>query len=301
MSKIQTVIGLIKTPRKLIIPLADNGFLNWIPDKAYLKLAYYCQMDKALDLRNPLTFNEKLQWLKLYDRNPLYPELVDKYLVKKYVEKKIGPQYIIPTYGIWNTPDEIPFAKLPSQFVLKCTHDSGSVIICKDKSTFDIEQAKVKLHNYLNRSIFWFGREWPYKNAKPRIIAEKYMVDTETEELRDYKFFCFNGIVKCYKVDFDRFKSHHANYYDERKLLKIGEEVCPPDFSRKIKLPDSLSEMKRLAETLSQGIPFLRVDFYYVNGEVFFGELTFFPASGFGKFIFKGNDELLGSWLKLPD
>ena len=282
--------------------LAKYGFLNWMDDEKYLKKMFYHTFGRKLDLNNPQTFNEKLQWLKLYDRKPIYSTMVDKYEAKKYVASIIGEEYIIPTLGVWNSVDDIDFESLPSQFVLKATHDSHGVIICKDKSTLDIEAAKAKLKKALKSNYYKRFREWPYKNVKPRIIAEMYMEDNGTEELRDYKFFCFGGQAKCFKVDFDRFIEHKANYFSiSGDQLDIGEQVCPPDFTKVIELPANIPVMKELAEILTKETPFLRADFYDVNGNVYFGELTFYPASGLGKFTFDGNDELLGSWIKLPE
>ena len=279
-----------------------TGIYDRYTDEKFLKFAYKSIFGKTLDLKNPRTFNEKLQWLKLYDRNPLYYRLVDKYEVKKYVANIIGDEYVIPTYGVWDSFESIPFDEFPNQFVLKCTHDSGGLVICQDKDRFDKKKAKLKIEKCLSRNYYLIGREWPYKDIKPRIIAEKYMVDHSTQELRDYKFFCFNGVAKCFKVDYDRFKDHHANYYStEGNLLLLGEKDYPPDPDREIKLPDSVPLMKELAEKLSKEVPFLRADFYDVDERVYFGELTFYPASGFGEFMYEGNDELLGSWLILPE
>lgn len=282
--------------------LAKYGFLNWLNDKSYISRLFKISFNTELNLDNPQTFNEKLQWLKLYDRKPIYTQMVDKYAAKDYVSSIIGEQYIIPTLGVWDRVDDIDFEALPIQFVLKCTHDSHGVVICRDKNKLNIEDAKKKLNKCLKQNYYLKFREWPYKNVKPRIIAEQYMEDSSTKQLRDYKFFCFNGVAKCYKVDFDRFVSHHANYFDlDGKLLKIGEEVCPPNFEKDVKTSDNLRLMKELAEKLTSEVPFLRADFYDVDGKVYFGELTFYPASGFGKFIYEGNDELFGSWLKLTN
>ena len=308
MSTVSTMFHLLKKGDKLGLKKALGDKINssWvskaIPDKLYLRIMHNLMVGENLNLRAPKTFNEKLQWLKLYNRRHEYQRMVDKYEVKQYVSNIIGSQYVIPTLGIWNSFDEIDFDKLPNQFVLKCTHDSGSVVICKDKSTFDVKKARDKINKGMRNDLFWYGREWPYKGLKRRVLAEEYMEDTSTKELRDYKFFCFHGQVKCCKVDFDRFIEHHANYYDtEKNILKIGECICPPDFEREIEMPNSLDEMKKLAEMLSKNIPFLRADFYDANGQVYFGELTFYPASGLGRFISKENDEQLGKWLKLPE
>lgn len=400
-----------------------------------------------LNLKHPRTFCEKLQWLKLYDRRPEYTTMVDKYAVKQYVADIIGEEYIIPTFGVWDKVEDIDWQSLPNQFVMKCTHDSGGLIICKDKSQLDIEEAKQKLNKSLCYNYYLNGREWPYKNVPRRIIAEKFMAPEKTpvpkdlpdykffcfngepkycqvirdrntketidfydmdwkhqefvglnpvacngltpvacpenldemkdicrklakdisfvrvdlyviddrkyfgeltfyptsgfgvftpdewndrlgdlltlpnatgggkylfvngvitelkseyDELKDYKFFCFNGKVRFFKVDFGRFVEHHANYYDtDGHLLPFGEKGLEPNPNYSIELPKNISEMFSLAERLSKNIPFLRVDFYNINGKIFFGELTFYPASGFGKWTPDKADEMIGEYLKL--
>lgn len=306
MGKVKTLLHLIcHNPKQIRIAVAQNFsnslFSHLVPDKIYLRYMYKAMFGKRLNIDNPRTFNEKLQWLKLYNRNHEHCKLVDKYEVKKHIAETIGEQYVIPTLGVWDRFEDIDFDTLPNQFVLKCTHDSGSVVICRDKTTFDVEAAKKKLTKKLNSNLFWHGREWPYKNLKPRIIAEQYMEDGTTAELRDYKFFCFEGEVKCFKIDYDRFKDHKANYYTPTcDLLKFGEEVCPPDFDRQISPPNSLKKMLEFAKKLACGHHFLRVDFYEVNDQIYFGELTFFPASGFGPFVPQEWDITLGSWISLP-
>lgn len=271
-------------------------------DEEFLKIKYRNAFGCDLNLLSPSTFNEKLQWLKLNDRNPIYTKLVDKCEVKEYVGNIIGKEHVIPTIGVWDRFDDIDFDKLPDQFVLKCTHDSGGIVICRNKNEFDIDAAKKKINKCLKKNYYWQGREWPYKDIPRKIIAEKYMVDAQIAELRDYKFFCFNGKAKCFKIDFDRFFNHQANYYDVNGvLLPFGEVICPPDFERTIEMPCNLSLMIKLAEKLSDGIPFVRVDFYEVDGKVYFGEMTFFPAAGFGKFEPNEWDYKLGEWIKLPD
>lgn len=287
---------------KSIARLAEYGAFNWMDDERYLKLLYWARMGKKLNLTNPTTFNEKLQWLKLHDRKPIYSKMVDKYEAKKYVANIIGEEYIIPTLGVWEHFKDIDFDILPNQFVLKCTHDSGGLVICKDKSKLDIEKARAKIEKSLATNYYLRAREWPYKDVKPRIIAEEYLTASKNTSLNDYKFFCFGGIVKCFKVDFDRFISHHANYFDQdTNILDFGEVICPPDFNRIIRMPDNLNEMMKLAEQLSQGSIFLRADFYDANGRVYFGELTFFPASGLGRFTDENWDLKMGSWIQLPD
>lgn len=272
---------------------------HFLSDKTYIQLMFRALVKEKLNLKTPKTFNEKIQWLKLYDRKPEYVKLVDKYEAKRMLSKIIGEEHIVPTYGVWDKFDEIDFDSLPDQFVLKCTHDSGSVVVCNNKATFNYGEAKEKLERGLSKNFFFSSREWPYKYVKPRILAEKYLIDSKTEELRDYKFFCFDGVPKIYKIDFDRFIKHRANYYDlSNKLLPIGEVVCPPDPSKELAPPKKLKQMTDLAENLSKGHAFLRVDFYECNDIVYLGEITFYPNSGFGRFIYKDNDELLGSWIK---
>lgn len=285
----------------LLDKLRHSGILNWLSDKAFIKLSYWVFFKKSINLKNPQSFNEKLNWLKLHNKNANQSVIVDKYEVKKYICDRIGEQYIIKTYGVWNSFEEIDFDKLPQKFVLKCTHDSGSVVICKDKSNFDIENAKQKLTNGLKQNLFWWGREWPYKSVQPRILAEECLEDFSDNDLKDYKFFCFDGVVKCFKVDFGRFTEHRANYYSYKgDLLDIGEVECPPNHEYNIKLPENLAEMVSLAENLSKGFPFLRVDFYNVNGHIYFGELTFYPASALSPFIDYKSDLELGQYLRLP-
>lgn len=276
--------------------------LRFIPDKIYIQIYYFLKLGKICNLKNPQTFNEKLQWLKLHDKNPDYIQMVDKYEVKKYIAEKIGKEYVVPTLGIWDHFDDIDFDALPEQFVLKCTHDSGGLVICKDKKSLDFDVARKKLETSLKRNFYYIGREWPYKNVKPRIIAEEYIAEEYGYELKDYKFFCFNGMCKCMKVDFDRFINHHANYYDlQGNLLDLGEVKCPPDKGKEIILPSTKKNMIEFAEELSKDIPFLRVDFYDVNGKILFGELTFYPASGFGRFTKEEWDHRLGEWIILKE
>lgn len=291
---------LIKHPSLILLKISNLGIIT-LSDDSFLKKRYLRVFGKKLDLKNPKTFNEKLQWLKLYDRNPEYINMVDKYEVKKYISKKIGKEYIIPTLGIYNNFDEIDFDNLPNQFVIKCTHDSGSIVLCNDKSMFDKEKCRNDINKALSKNYYFRGREWPYKNVKPRILIEQYMVDKKNRDLRDYKFFCFNGKVEFFKIDFDRFINHGANYYDRTgNLMYFGELVCEPNFEKKINMPINLDKMIELAEKLSRNILFLRVDFYEIENKIYFGELTFYPASGFGKFVPDEWDKKLGDLIELP-
>ncbi len=269
-------------------------------DKFYLQVLYWAVLGERLDLKNPTTFNEKIQWLKLYDRNPLYTRLVDKIDVKSWVAERIGGDTIIKTLGVWDKPEDIDFDSLPSQFVLKCNHDSGGLCICTDKSTFDIESAKDKLRKSLKCNYFLAGREWLYKNVKKRIFAEEYLAEEGNMELKDYKFFCFNGEVKFLKVDFNRFIDHHANYYSlDWNLLPFGELHCPPKPKSILVCPPNFDKMLSYATILSKDIPFVRIDFYNNNGRIYFGEITFFPAGGMGKWSPNKVDEYLGNFIEI--
>ena len=289
-------------PRRFWKKFSKTRIFNYLPDKWAVSIKYRNHFYKKLDLKNPRTFNEKLQWLKLYDRKPEYTTMVDKYRAKEYVAAIIGDEYIIPTLGVWKSFDEIDFDVLPNQFVLKCNHGSGDVVICRDKATFDVEAARKKLTAALQQDYYLVSREWPYRDVPRRIIAEEYLEDSETGDARDYKFFCFNGEAKCFKVDLDRFSGRHANWYDlEGNLIPYGTLGAEPVTDREVKLPEALDTMIDLARKLSAGRPFLRVDFYYVNGKIYSGELTFFPASGLKPFTDMEWDRIMGSWLKLPE
>ncbi len=266
-------------------------FTRIIPDRYFLEWVFPIYTGYKLNLDNPKTYNEKLQWLKLYDRNPEYTTMVDKYEAKKYVASIIGEEYIIPTLAVYDRAEDIDFTELPNQFVLKCTHDSGGVVICKDKSNFDKEAALNILKKGLKQNFYWKNREWPYKNVKPRIIAEKYMTDGD-DSLKDYKFFCFNGKAKAMFVSKGRF----YNYFD-MEFNKLPFEWGVPNFKDTIEKPERWLEMISLAEKLSKSIPQLRVDFYYVEGKILFGELTFFTGSGFDKFNPSEWDAIMGDWI----
>lgn len=276
--------------------------MRFLPDKLYLQVYYFAQFHKFINFKNPKTYNEKLNWLKLNDRNPEYTKMVDKYEAKEYVKNIIGEEYIIPTLGVWDKFDDIDFDKLPNRFVLKCTHDSGGIVMCKDKKTFDIQSAKKYLSTRLNEKYFFIGREWPYKEVKPRIIAEKYIEDSEMGELRDYKLMSFNGKVKCSFVCSER------DYNGNLKVDFFDNDWNKLPFTRKygnsikeIKQPQKFAEMKELAEKLSVNIPFVRVDFYEVSGKIYFGELTLYPGCGFEKFNPDEYDKKLGDLLILPE
>ena len=296
---INKVKEIIRNPFRILIALDSRGVFH-LRDETYLKLLYKIKLGTKLNLDKPETFNEKMQWLKLHNRKDIYTTMVDKCEVKKYIDKTIGKEYVVPTLGVYDKFDDISFDELPRRFVIKCTHDSGGLVICRDKRKIDIDDARRKINKYLKRNFYYQGREWPYKNVKPRIIIEEYLEDSNSADLKDYKFFVFNGEVKCFKVDFNRFVKHQANYYDRNaRLLKFGEEMCPPDFSKKITMPKNLKKMIKLAEILSDNSPFMRVDFYDIDGKIYFGEITFYPASGFGRFVPEEWDKTLGDWIVL--
>ena len=295
------IAKFIKNPGLLFIFLSDKGYLNWLPDSIYLRIVYFTCFRKRLNLANPQTFNEKLQWLKLYNRNPLYTTLVDKYAVKKWVADKIGQEYIIPTLGVWDKVEDIDFDKLPNQFVLKCTHDSGSIVICRDKNNFNKKEAIKKLTRGLKHSGYYYGREWPYKNVPPKIIAEQYMQDDAKSELIDYKFFCFNGNADNVMVCIDRNIGEPKFYFFNKnwELLRLNKrgKAAPNNFT--LDKPILMDKMFELAGILSQNIPFVRVDLYYCNDQIYFGEMTFFPQSGFDKNLLPETDIYLGQKLFL--
>lgn len=274
---------------------------GFIPDKTYLELLYRRVFDKKLDLENPKSFNEKLQWLKLFNQNPLYTALVDKYAVKDYVLNEIrdGSLKIIPTLGVWEYFDEIDFNLLPEQFVLKTTHDSGSVCICKDRNTFDFKEARKILTNSLKHDYYLNDREWPYKNVPRRIIAEKYMIDDSGIGLKDYKFFCFNGEPKMMFIATDRGVDTRFDYYDmEFNHLPFKQGF--PNSEKKIEKPKDWNIMVDISKKLSKGFPHVRIDLYDINGDIYFGEYTFFHNSGFTPFFPDEWDCKIGDLLDLP-
>lgn len=277
-----------------------------IPDRLYLKLRYRWHLHKKLNLKHPLTYNEKIQWLKLYDRRPEYPVMADKYEAKKFAARIIGKEHIIPVYGLWNQFDEIDFDKLPRQFVLKCTHDSGGVVIVTDRSAMDMEAVKKKINDCLKSNYFYYGREWPYKKIRPRILAEKLLHHNGSsvfEDIPDYKFFCFDGVCRLMFVASDRQSETEETKFDffDRQFQHLEIRNGHPNADRQIKKPQHFEEMMEYAEKLSRGIPQLRVDFYEVNGRVYFGEMTLFHWSGFVPFVPNTWDTLLGSWITLPE
>lgn len=284
-----------------VLKSAIRPTLRLLPDEMMIKLQYRYHLGRKLNLLQPKTFNEKLQWLKLYDRKPEYTVYVDKYAVRKHVAETIGEKYLIPLIGIYDDVDDINWQALPEQFVLKCTHGSGFNIICRDKTRFDVATSRKKLKRWMKQNLFWYGREWAYKNVKPRIICEKYMADESGIQLKDYKISCFDGKPKFITVVYNMSGSRRGNLYDlQWNYIDVSCQL-PNDPNVNIKRPEKLEEMLKLAEKLAKGFYQLRVDLYYADGNIYFGEMTLYDCSGYLKFNPEEFDKLLGSWIKLPD
>lgn len=274
---------------------------RFLPAKVYLSFRYRLLFGRWINWNNPIAFTEKLQWLKVNYYGKKEASLVDKIQVKQYVREKVGERYVLPTIGVWTNVEDIPFETLPDECVLKCNHDSGSIVFLNKTSRGDLQEAKSKLAKALQTNYYWTGCETPYKYIEPKIFAEPRLVNKNGDDLYDYKFFCFNGCPKIFKIDFNRFVDHHANYYDiNGDILPFGEVTSPPSYEQKLQFPDNLSEMIEVARKLSQGLPFARVDFYNTDGRIILGEMTLFPTSGFGRFTSDEWDERLGSWMTLP-
>ena len=299
----ETLKYIKEDPKRLFSMLGSKGLFNWIPDELYIKIKYKLSMGYWPDLKNPKTFNEKLQWLKLHDRNPLYTTLVDKYAVRQYVADKIGEEYLIPLVGgPWKNANEIDFDALPEQFVLKCNHDSGGVIVCKDKSKLDVEAARAKLNKRLGLNYYYANREWPYKNVEPCIIAEKYLENHGTD-LSDYKWYCFDGEPKYLLITEDRNRGGEQtkyNYFD-MDYTALPFYNSGPHSRNLPNKPDHFAQMKEAAGKLAEGFPHIRVDLYEVGDCVYFGELTLYDSSGMEKFDPPEWDETIGGWLTLPE
>lgn len=316
MSKIINVLYRAKKnimdPGRLVFKICNYDHYQFAPffsDKLYIKAYYKRFMGKKLtskQLKHPQTFNEKINWLKLYDRNPIYTVMADKVTAKNYIAKKIGSEYIIPTIGVYDSVDKVPFDDLPKQYVIKCNHDGGSTFICKNKNTFDVEKVKKELEIKLKRNYFWASREWQYKNIKPCILVEQYLYDQNGNPPSDYKFFCFNGKARFIEVVIDRFGNHKEVYFNRNyELAGFGDIHYYSDENiilkkpGQLEKPDYFDEMMAIAEKLSNNIPLVRVDLYYSNNRIYVGELTLRPNGGVGPFSGSG-DETMGNCLLLP-
>lgn len=281
-----------------------NKLVDYLSDETFVKLVYFFSLGKKLNLNNPETYNEKLNWLKLNYYNPLYTELVDKASVKKYITQLIGPEYVIPTLGVWDSFEEIEFEKLPNSFVLKTTHGGGNlgVVICRNKSSFDIEHAKSVLTKSLNSDSYRLTKEWPYKNVRRRIIAEPLITDgTDNYDLKDYKFFCFGGIVEGLFVASER-QHRDEPYFDffDRDFNHLNVIQGHPNSPSLLEKPKNFDKMKEIASILSKGFPHVRVDLYNMNGTIYFGELTFFHFGGIVPFKPNTLDLKWGKMIQLP-
>lgn len=268
------------------------------PDDTFIKILFWARTGHKLNIKNPKTFNEKQNWLKLYDRNPLYTQLVDKYRVKKYVADKIGPEYVVPCLGVWDNPADIDFSLLPNQFVLKCNHNSGGgMYICKDRSLLDKQKVIKNLNTGLKDDFFKYSRVWPYKNVERCVLADEYLDDHTGEELRDYKFWCFNGEPRVMYCT-NKSKDIYENFYDMDFIplnISHGYRRLYPEIVK----PAKFELMKNLAAKLSENIPFVRIDFFDIEGRVYFGEYTFFDWGGM-KLLNVPWERKLGDWIRLP-
>ena len=308
MSKIQSALQMLKSDRSTFMAAIIQNFFGWLPDKTYLQLLYRFKMGHRLDLNHPKTFTEKIQWLKLYNRRPEYTLMVDKYAVKKYVADIIGEKYIIPTLGVWDKPEDIDWDALPNEFVLKTTHGGGSggVVICKDKKTFDRNKAILTLRDSMNGDIYRSLREWPYKDVKKRVLAEKYMapkdmVNNPIYDLSDYKFFCFNGEPKYCQVIRDRHSKESIDFYDMnwRHQEFVGLNPIASNGINPVPRPLLLDDMICICHKLSENMKFVRIDMYVIDNRIYFGEITFYPASGMGLFNPDKWNEELGNVISL--
>ena len=296
--------GYVKEdPKRIFSLLGSKGLLNWMPDEQYIKLQFRLAMGYWPDLQNPQTFNEKLQWLKMYSRRPEFTMMVDKYRVRDYIAETIGQEYLIPLLGVWDDPDEIDFDKLPRQFVLKCNHNSGlGMCICKEKSKLDLDEVRAQLRLGLKQDYYIEHREWPYKNVPRKIVCEQYMESAATGTLDDYKVFVFNGKARCIQVDYDRFTDHHRNFYNTDWEYLPFTTCYPTNPDHVVDRPEALEEMLGLAEKIAMDlgcIPFVRIDFYIIGNRVYFGEITFYHGSGYEEFTPEEWDAKLGEWIRL--
>ena len=291
-----------KTYKKLYMLCYDlhiQSFVDRIPDEIYLKLVYFLQCGYWFNIKNPQNYNEKLQWLKVYDRNSMYSKLVDKYEVKKIVKTKLGEKYIIPTLAIGESFIDINIAELPNKFVIKCTHDSGSTVICRDKNKMNWRKIQKKFDSLVKRNYFGYLREWQYKNIKPRIIVEKY-IGKSNELPYDYKFFCFNGVPKVVMVAKDRETITKSNFYD-MNFIRLPLKIENPNFDEPMNKPENFEEMIQVASILSKGIRHVRVDLYNICGHIYFSEMTFQHWGGFSHIEPPEWNKIMGDWINLED
>lgn len=285
--------------KKIILKKLKYSF-RFLPDSIYIQIYYFIHFKHFCNLKNPKTFNEKVNWLKFNDRNPNYIKMVDKYEVKSYVKDKIGEEYIVPLLGLWKRFDDIDFDKLPNQFVLKCTHDSAGLVIVRDKSKLNMDEARKKIQDALKYNYYYLGREWPYKYVEPRIIAEAYLEDHEDGGLRDYKFFCFNGVPKILLVISGRSTGNAKLAFYDMNFNQLDIKQYYPQETKTLEKPRTFNKMIEFSKVLSKDLPHVRVDFYEADGRLYFGELTLHHYGGLMPFLPDKWDWTLGEWLKLP-
>lgn len=287
--------------QKLVSWAGARGLFDRVPDETYLRWMFWARIGTRLNLEDPQSFNEKLQWLKLHNRKPEYTVMVDKYRVRDYVVQIIGAEYLIPLLGVWDDPEEIDFSSLPEQFVLKCSHNSGlGMCICKDKGKLDIPRVKRELRRGLQQDYYLTGREWPYKNVPRKIICEQYMKDGKTEGLTDYKFYCFGGEVRMVMLATNRFVVGKTKFdYFDRAFHHLPFTLGGPNSEIPPEKPEHFDRMVEIAQILSKGMPHVRVDLYLSDGYIYFGELTFFDGSGFDQIEPVEWDYKIGEWLEI--
>lgn len=289
----------MNVPKQTLYDAITFGDYTHLSDETYLKWQFALSMNKNLNLEQPKTFNEKLQWLKLYDRKPLYTKLVDKYLVRDFISEKIGEDYLIPIYGVYDNYQAIDFGQLPEQFVLKMNHTSGGVYVIEDKATINHAQMQKEVTDWLATNYYWQHREWPYKNVQPKIIIEQLMVDQTSDDLKDYKFFCFDGEAKLMYIASERSSETKFDFYD-MAFNHLDLKQTSANSEMKHQKPENFEQMIELAETLSKDIPHVRVDLYEINGQIYFGEMTFYHMAGNDPFEPESMDETIGEWIQLP-
>ena len=294
---------IFKNPKKLYISATNRGLTNFVTDERHIKTIWSITKGGTLDLDNPKTFCEKLQWLKLHDRNPMYTKMVDKVEMKDWVSRRIGSDHVVPIFGVWENFDQIDREALPNEFVIKTTHDSSGLSVCKNKETFDWGKARLRVEKSLQHNYYMQWREWPYKNVRPRVFAEKMLVETggravDGDALTDYKFFCFNGVPKIMYVSKDTSNDPRTDFFD-MDYNHLPFRMADPNADVPPRKPPAFEEMRRYAAILSKGIPHLRVDFYCVEGQVYVGELTFYHNAGFSRIEPEEWDEKMGDWIDL--
>lgn len=281
---------------------ASIRLFDWMPDKLYISIQYYLTMGQRMNWRHPSGFHEKMNWLKIHYRRPLLTQLVDKYAVRDYVAERIGKQYLVPLIGKWNLAEEIDFDSLPEKFVLKCNHGSHDVTICLDKQLLDRNRVRANYRRWLRRNLYPAYREWPYKNVEPCIICEQF-IETRSDGgiPSDYKFTCFNGQVDSVMLCMERGTGDTKFYFFDRDwhLLRYNKRglAAPADFT--LPKPEGLDRMFELAAVLSEGFPFVRVDFYCEAGRIYFGEMTFYPQGGYDPNVLPSVDRQWGDKMNI--